>query len=224
MGTTRSFLLLKNRGFTQEGLESYVRARMPQVDAAAEAEAEGMRFRAERFLLNKITEQELSEFLKSIQTLPSHLALLFSENAKWLPYFETDLCDGHICSSKDLIEVSKFYATPVLSFSIFDSDILFVSYWDAEKGTFYDCVKPNYPEMEEYDTEVYQEGLPAFLLSLDGEESVQQLGDIQKLKDIWDEEDMVFADDRMHNLLQFLGMQVIYDENDIPEGFTRIGG
>ena len=50
------------------------------------------------------------------------------------------------------------------------------------------------------------------------------MGDLQRLKDIWDEEDMVFADDRMHNILQFLGMQVICDENDIPESFTRIGG
>lgn len=220
MGTTRSFLLLKNKGFTPKELKRII----SQDQAQVKAEAKEARAAMANALGLGGSSQALFGFLDMISSFSSHGALAFREDAKWLPYFLTELCDGRNCSSKELKGTSERFQTPVLAFSIFDSDILFVSYCDAEKHIFYDYVKPNYPGMEEYDTEVYQEGLPAFLLSLDEENSVQQLGDIQRLKDIWDEKDMAFADDRMHNLLQFLGMQVIYDEEDIPEGFTRIGG
>ena len=223
MGTTRSFLLLQNREYTREELErcsvlrGEARPNRPAVDIFSQ------------FLNSNFVRQmppEAQEIMRQMDKSgqDNRAVIAFQPEARWLPYFETWLCDGNIVSSEDLQEVSEQFGTSVLAFAIFDSDILFVSYCDAERRVFYDFVKPNYSEMEEYDTEVYQEGLPSFLLSLDGEDNVQQMGDLQRLKDIWDEEDMVFADDRMHNLLQFLGMQVIYDENDIPEGFARIGG
>lgn len=188
MGTSMGFVLLQNRGFTQEELKNCL-ARRPLAGRK-----------------NRCAE-----------------TVAFREDAKWLPYFEEWRCESCNCSSQSLEPLSQQFQTPVLAFTIFDSDILFVSYCDAEKQIFYDYVKPNCPEMEEYDAEIYQEGLPTFLLSLDGGDNVQRIEDVQKLKAIWDEEGLVFADDRMHNLLKFLGMQVVYDENDIPEGFIRIG-
>jgi hypothetical protein len=223
MGTTRSFLLLKNRGFTREELEhcsalrSEERPNRPAVEIFSQ-------FLNSNFVrqMPPETQELMRQMDKSGQD--NRAVIAFQPGTRWLPYFETWLCDGNIVSSEDLQEVSEQFGTAVLAFAVFDSDILFISYCDAEQQVFYDFVKPNYPEIEEYDTEIYQEGLPAFLLSLDKEDNVQQMGDLQRLKDIWDEEDMVFADDRMHNILQFLGMQVICDENDIPESFTRIGG
>lgn len=217
MGTTRSFLLLKNRGFAREELEQLISQHVAR-------EKEGAQEMQRRMAKNMGLGQEFFAMFAALNSFTRHGAVAYREDAGWLPYFITELCDGHIVSSRELVRTSEQFAAPVLAFAVFDSDILFLSYCDGEKQVFYDYVKPNCPEMEEYDQEVYQEGLPAFLLSLDGEDNVQRLGDLQRLKDIWDEEDMVFADDRMHNLLQFLGMQVIYDENDIPEGFARIGG
>lgn len=219
MGTTRSFLLLKNRSFTSKELKQIV----SQDQAQIKTDAKEARASMANALGLGGSNQALFQFLSMINSFHSHGALAYRADAKWLPYFITELCDGHNCSSRELLGTSERFQTPVLAFSIFDSDILFVSYCDAERRVFYDFVKPNYPDAEEYDPRVYKDDFPAFLLSLDEENRVQQLGDIQKLKDIWNEADMVFADDRMHNILQFLGMQVIYDENDIPEGFTRIG-
>ena len=221
MGTTRSFLLLKNRGFTREELERC---------SALRSEARPSRPAVElfsQFLNSNFVRQmppEAREIMRQLDKSgqSNRAVIAFRPEARWLPYFETWLCDGNIVSSKDLQEVSEQFGTPVLAFALFDSDILFVSCCDAERQAFHDFVKPNYPEMEEYDTEIYQEGLPTFLLSLGGDDNIQRLEDIQKLKDIWDEEDLAFADDRMHNLLQFLGMQVIYDETDIPEGFVPV--
>lgn len=217
MGTTRSFLLLKNRGFTREELEQLISQHVAQ-------EKEGAQEMQRRMAKNMGLGQEFFAMFAALNNFTRHGAVAYRENAKWLPYFITELCDGHIVSSKELVRTSEQFETPVLAFAVFDSDILFVSYCDGEKQIFYDYVKPNCPEIEEYDPEMYQEGLPAFLLSLDGEDKVQPLGEVQRLKDIWDEEDMAFADDRMYTLLEFLDMQVIYDQDDIPEGFVRIGG
>lgn len=216
MGTTRSYLLLKNRGFTPEALEQLIPLHIAQERESAKKEQHRM---AQRMGLG----EEFFAMFAMLDNFKRHGAVAYREDARWLPYFTTELCDGHICSSKELVQTSELFQTSVLCFSVFDSDILFVSYCDAEKRIFYDYAKPNVPGDEEYDTELYQEDLPTFLLSLDGGDNVQRIEDVQKLKAIWDEEGLVDADDRMLNLLKFLGMQVVYDENDIPEGFIRIG-
>lgn len=218
MGTTRSFLLLKNRGFIREELEQSLPRHMAREEAGAQ---EARRRMGQALGLDK-DGLALLDMLEMFTQ--SHGVIAFREDARWLPYFITGLCDGHIVSSEELEGTSEQFRTPVLAFALFDSDDLFVSYCDAAEQTFYDYAKPAFPEFKEYDTEVYQEGLPMFLLSLDGGDNIQRMEDIQRLKNIWDEKNEdLDADDRMHNLLKFLDMQVIYDENDIPEGFVPIG-
>lgn len=201
MGTSMGFILLQNKGFSRQELETCLAHR----PAPREHES---------FMMN---------LAGTADRAPEILA--FREDARWLLYFESWRCENCNCSSKDLKELSQRFDTPILAFAIFDSDVLFLSYCDDAKQVFYDYIKPNFPEMlEEFDDHDYQTGLPIFLLSLAGKDNAQQSETIQQLKDIWDEEDLIFADDRMHNLLQFLDAQVIYDEEEIPEGYILIRG
>ena len=61
-----------------------------------------------------------------------------------------------------------------------------------------------------------------FLLSLNGENGAPNLEEARRLKEIWNEEGLIFSDDRMEHLLGLLDMQVMYVEEDIPNGFTRV--
>lgn len=90
--------------------------------------------------------------------------IAYNACAKWLPFFEEKLCEGYIASSKDAEKLSKIFGAPVLAFSIFDSDILFVSYSDAAKNIAYDFAKPNFEEFEEFDTDQYSTAFPEFML------------------------------------------------------------
>ena len=198
MGTARGLILLHNRGFSRPELEACLAGRPAPCGHKA--------------LLARLTGTG--------DRAPELLA--FREDARWLPYFQSWRCESCLCSSRDLRELSQRFGTPVLGFSIFDSDVLFLSYCDAAKQVFYDYVKPNFPEMmEDFDAPDAQTGPPVFLLSLAGYGGAGQEEGLRRLTDIWEEE-LVFADDRMDGLLQFLGAQVIYDEEEIPEGYLPI--
>ena len=130
--------------------------------------------------------------------------------AKWLPLFEENFCGS--ASSLDAGVISEIFGTPVLAFSIFDSDILFVSYRDPEKAIRVDYAKPNFEEFEEYDDRLYKAEFPQFLCAY---------GDEQLLREIWEGEE-VFADDRMLKLCEVIGAQVLYVAEELPEGYERV--
>lgn len=138
--------------------------------------------------------------------------LAYRPDAKWLPLFEENLCEGYNASSRDAGKLAKTFGAPVLAFSIFDSDILFVSYAAPEKGISVDYAKPNFEGFEEYDMDQYQEAFPQFLCVY-GEETA--------LRDAWKGEE-VFADDRMAKLCELIGAQVLYDSSELPQGFQWI--
>ncbi len=96
-----------------------------------------------------------------------------------------------------------------------DSDVLFASYRDKEKGTAADCARPNCPGREEelYDTERYKAEFPAFLLEYCRET------DHERLRRIWDSREYACAEDRMEDICRLMGAEVIYGPGSMPEGF-----
>ena len=144
--------------------------------------------------------------------LPSPM-VAYCPDAPWLPFFDEDICEGYNASSKDALRLSKAFQAPVLAFSIFDSDILMLSYGDAAKNLAYDYAKPNCQGMEEYDTGLFQTAFPQFLLELCPQ------AEEKRLREIWDGEE-VFADNRMEKLSEILGTVPLYSA--VPEGFEAI--
>lgn len=138
--------------------------------------------------------------------------LAWRANARWLPFFEENLCDGYNASSRDAGRLAKAFGAPVLAFSIFDSDILFLSYADPERRLRLDFAKADFEEAEEMIDSPFQMEFPQFLCTW---------GDEQTLREIWEGEE-VFADDRMAKLCGVIGAEVLYDGQDLPEGYERI--
>ena len=97
-----------------------------------------------------------------------------------------------------------------------DSDILFVTYCDAARGIDKSYLCPNSPHTEEaygFEEDDYIHSLPEFML---------EFGDWARLRAAWEEE-VVFADDRMYNLCEILGIRPIaFERDNIPQGYRAI--
>lgn len=228
MGTTMSFYLIENRGLTPEKLKKgwsgfHKKAQATQQKQSMKDKA----FMADlKSFMNEEQKKEFEErfgpdgtrspfgemlgYDRSSQRKGP--ALAYRPDAKWLPLFEENLCEGYNASSRDTGKLAETFGAPVLAFSIFDSDILFVSYAAPEKGISEDYAKPNFEGFEEYDMDQYQEAFPQFLCAY-GEES--------ELREAWEGEE-VFADDRMTKLCELIGAQVLYDGSELPQGFQWI--
>ena len=205
MGTSMAFYNIQNKGFSEESLR------------------EG---------LSKINEEvsnrnaAIYEHHNSIGISPfsttnrAHSAVIaFCETSKWLPMFEENLCEGYNAISKDTTRFSEIFGAPVIAFSLFDSDVLFVSYSDAEKGVAYDYERSNFGDEEDDDASEYGPyipGYPEFLQALCKEDNRD------RLRDIWASTEYVFADDKMADICDLLGMSVIYDGAEMPEGYAEL--
>lgn len=220
MGTTMTYIQLKNRGFTREELQACM----------------GTLFSGEKREKRPLQELERGmEALKGAELTLKDRAILkllhgamereekgpqvgFRADAPWLPFWHTGMCEGSVRSSRNLRRLSEAFGTPVLAFALFDSDVLFVSYRDDAAGTAYDYAKTNYNGYDEYDVETYQTGFPEFLAEL------CPPGSRPRLEEIWSGEE-VFADDRMYKLLELLGAEVIDPGAECyPEGYEMICG
>lgn len=219
MGTTKSLLFIENRAFAQGELE-----RMINQFSSKEKQKEQSFFTLlQQFMTPEMMKQAEAEhkqmeslFQRPQRTETPKAALAYCDNVHWLPLFIESLCDGHIVYSKELKRLSQQFHTPVFSFSIYDSDALFISYCDDKKGIMYDYIKPNFQGFEEYDSDLYQNDFPQFLLNL------CDITKHERLLDIWNEPNEVFADDRMEKIAELFDMKVIYDfSSDLP-GFQRI--
>lgn len=218
MGTTMTFYHIRNDGLDRERLQSGLK------EVAGEERASSARF--EKMMIGFMGEEMFRQVEREVKATQQHFDSIFGERPKlpspmigyrpdaaWLPFFSVDICEGRTASSKDARKLSKLFGVPVLALSIFDSDILFVSYSDAAKGVEYDFAKPPYEEYEEYDAELYSTQFPQFLIQL-----CPALTE-EKLTEIW-EADEVFADDRIYKLGEILGLSPINGE--VPEGFEVI--
>lgn len=228
MGTTMSFYLLENRDLTPEKLK----AAWDGFHKKAQAAQKKQSIKDKAFIsfmkafLNEEQKREFEERFgpdgmknpfdemmgRSQKFREKGPVLAYRPDAKWLPLFEENLCEGYIASSRDAEKLAKTFGTPALAFSIFDSDILFASYADPEKQLRADCAKPNIEGFDEYDTEQYKEEFPQFLCAY-GEEAA--------LRAAWEGEE-IFADDRMEKLCELIGAQVLYDASQLPQGFQRL--
>jgi len=101
---------------------------------------------------------------------------------------------------------------------LFDSDVLFLSYSDKANNISYDYAKANEDEILEFfgmDDE-YCSDFPEFLLAYCDEK------DYQKLRGIWDSKDYILADDRMRGICELIGVKVLYEFDDVPDGYKTI--
>ncbi len=217
MGTTMAYYYIKNDGFDREGLQAALGSLSGRESASAKFEkmmiglvGEEMFRQAQQQV--QATQQHFDSVFGARPKLPSPM-VAYRPDAAWLPFFDVDVCEGYNATSRDARKLSKVFGAPVLAFSIFDSDILMVSYCDAAKGVRYDCARPNMEGMEEYDTQTFRNERPAFLLELCPALTRE------KLTEIW-EGDEVFADDRMDKLGEVLGLSPV--SGMIPEGFEVI--
>lgn len=209
MGTTMAFYHIQNQGFSRGQLQEILGQSFPKKVNADESFLDSI-----ETLLSKEQAQLFLQFqsFEEGPRFPSPM-LAYSPDAPWLPFFEERLCEGYNASSRDACRLSRTFKAPVLAFSLFDSDLLLVSYGDAARNIRYDCAKPNYAEMEEYDTELYKAEFPRFLTELCPDVSEDTL------REIWDAEED-FADDRMEKLSAALHIVSIYDR--VPDGFEAV--
>lgn len=218
MGTTMAFYHIRNDGLDRERLQSGLK------EVAGEERASSARF--EKMMINLVGEEMFRQAQQETEATQQHFDSIFGARPKlpspmigyrpdapWLPLFGEHLCEGYNASSRDARKLSKTFGAPVLALSVFDSDILFVSYSDAAKGVEYDFAKPPCEGYEEYDTELYSTQFPQFLTQL-----CPALTE-EKLTEIW-EADEVFADDQMYKLGEVMGLTPIFAE--VPEGFEVI--
>lgn len=219
MGTTMTYIQLKNRGFTrdelQAGMNTLFGGKQREQRSLGELERRMSAMKAAALSTKDLAVLKLLRGAMEQEEKGPQVG--FRADAPWLPLWNTELCDGAIRSSKDLNRLSEAFQTPVLALALFDSDVLFVSYRDNATGEAYDYAKPNYEEYDEYDSETYRTQFPEFLTELCPPDSRP------RLEEIWSAEED-FADDRMYNLLELLGAVVLDPEAEHdPEGFELIG-
>lgn len=247
MGTSMAFYLVENRNLTPEMLrermiglrrEAKSRSRRQEElfegllssfmdwDRFEEVKDEMQRESPEAFafvsqLMGKKAKERSDNIIPFPGTTPPEEGerpqgkgpvLAWRADARWLPFFEENLCDGYNASSRDAEGLAKAFGAPVLAFSIFDSDILFLSYADPERRLGLDFAKADFEEAEEMIDSLFQTEFPQFLCAWGEEET---------LREIWEGEE-VFADDRMAKLCEVIGAKVLYDGQDLPEGYERI--
>lgn len=220
MGTFAAYYCIWNRGFTPDELKDKIKV----ISSSGKKKDDAIFKRLSALLSPQVTEQmrmgaaESAVHFNTIFGMKGHphgnrAVIAYSPNAKWLPLFETTLCEGYTAYSKEAAQLSKLFCAPVLAFSIFDSDVLFVSYSDVEKGIQYDYAKPNIEEFEEFDTNQYSTEFPEFLV---------QFCDRSELQSIWNKPDEVFADDRLKKLCQLMQIDLLYGNTSMLEGYQFI--
>lgn len=217
MGMSMAFYHIRNDGFDRERLQAGLKKIAGEESASSKFEkmmielvGEEMFRQAQRE--TELTQRRFDSIFGARPKLPSPM-IAHRPDAPWLPFFNVDICEGYNASSRDARKLSRLFGVPVLALSVYDSDILFVSYSDAAKGAEYDYAKPNSEWMEEYDMETFRNEFPAFLLEL------RPTLTEEKLREIW-EADEVFADDRMYKLGKVMGLSPI--NGKVPEGFEVI--
>jgi len=163
-----------------------------------------------RWIKQHISRQEKQN------SLNRNPVIAYNKTAKWFPFFDANLCEGSIEIIDDLKMLSRIFGVPVLAFSVFDSDGLFVSFTDQKNMVDYHHVKPNTSGFQEFDVEVYKTVFPTFLLDFCDN------NDHKKLTEIWNSDQYIFAEDRMVDMCAILGISVLYNDRDAPDGFYII--
>lgn len=209
MGMTQSFYYVQNLGLSKETLAEMLQKRVKR----SGGKFSGLEKLMTPGLLAQFTKV-LEETAKSMHSDGAFIA--YRDGEEWLPYFESDLCEGYTASSEDAGKLSAAFDAPVLALSVFDSDVMFLSYADVARNIAYDYAKSNFEECEEYDDERYSTELPEFLIEFCGEDQRE------RLREIWEEPDLIFAEDRILHLTELLKIPIAEWAEEMPEGFEKI--
>lgn len=220
MGTTHSFYFIQNAGFTvdalHEKLGAFSKHAPSEFDKLMEAEI-GLEVYA------KLKEQVAAAHAffdtalgREDRSLRERTVVAYCETAKWLPFFELNLCEGHIASGRDVKKLYRIFDAPVLSFAVFDSDVMFVIYWDGKSNRPLYYAKPNYIDFDEYDKATYSTELPAFIRDFCADDASD------RLESIWESTAYSFAEDRLNDICALMHAKPLFDSGDIPKEFQGV--
>lgn len=211
MGTTYSWYYVKNQGQTREDIRAGV-AKLPKsaVDPALEFLTRRVVLEIQKHLdeippeqlTPQLREQAAAQIRKMERGDAAYAA--FRPDAPFFPVFATQICEGYNSSFRDCKGLYKIFRAPVLAFSVYDSDIAFVSFFDGKAGWDFARAPEGY---EEYDEELYSSAFPDFLLELCPSESRDEV------RSVWDDPSCVFADDKVTEITGILGVPMLIDDD-----------
>ena len=138
MYSTRTFLFLKNKGFTREELLTILRGLGGEdnirMDSTRRELRTLLRTLPQEKRLASSTRQFLRELLSRQLRALSTVFLAYDHTQTWLPFESLALCAGSVMTSADLYLVAEIFSTSVLALSVEQNASLHVSYLDAADG------------------------------------------------------------------------------------------
>ena len=168
---------------------------------------------------NGISYEELQNQLCKVAQ-EDDAVIAWNPDAKWLPYFDESFYENISPNPKGAKHLSEKLGFPVLIFSIFDSDVLFLYYCDAKSEIMESRSKSNAGPV--WAAFVKEPAEASFFPSEDLPDFLLPLCDGKKLREVWEREDYIFADDRLRDLCKLLNSEPIEDFDNLPEGFEKL--
>lgn len=164
-------------------------------------------------------------------------------DAPFFPVFSEDLCEGYTAGSHDAAYLSDVFHASVLCFAAFDSDVAFASWYDAATGARADIINAPEELLEDFEAPE-EEALEEFLEDFKASDEGFEEGDAfvrafpefllqfcppashERLREIWGDTEYVFAEERIYETAEILGVPVLFEDPDQPvhpvEGFITI--
>lgn len=201
MGTNMAFLFIQNKGLARDALAQKMQSVTPRGPSPLSCFARGLD-----------PNQRLAQDAPGNPSRNPFLA--YASEARWLPYFDEGLCMGGILDERDLNALSNLFGAPILAFSIYDSDAVELFFCDAQTRTTYDYGTSLCPGMIDFEDGCSQ-ACPLFLAGLLGVEEAQ-------IQAAWNQEDLVFADDIMTEILEIMGAPAVFDASEDLSGYEKL--
>ena len=128
MGTSMAFYWLENRGLTPES----IREKLPQLRERAGKSNQATANMLLGFLQNQggidALPPEMRFNLEKLAQGSAKVIAAYAPDARWIPLFEANMCEGTSASSRNTNRLAEIFGVPVLACSLYDSDVLMVSY------------------------------------------------------------------------------------------------
>lgn len=160
------------------------------------------------FYFIKKDEYTAEEIEKKVKEL-SACRVYFSQELKWLPIYSLNVCEGCDHANKGFMQnLQEIFGKPILSFSVFDSDFLSTAICKDGGIYRYACMASDIAE-DFMAIDEYSEELPEFLCDYGIE--------YEQLEEIWEDEEVVFEEDRLGELVKLLGTILVCDEDEAME-------
>lgn len=165
------------------------------------------------FYLIKKDDCTAKEIEQKVTSL-SACTVYFKPDLKWLPIYCERFCDGCDHADEDFMgKLQEVFEKPIIAFSVFDSDFSSAAIYRDGEISRYACTAGEMVE-EFMETDEYSEELPDFLCDYGIE--------YERLKEIWEDDEVIFEEDRLEELAKLLGVVLIGDDDDEGEDILRI--